>query len=203
MATINVQEFNGDILVDGSIQSDSLDAKEITTATLSVTGSITTPLVVDANVQVTGTITADFLNDKGSATNQAMSQNAVTNLFNQTHPIGQVYLSINSTSPASLFGGVWLQYTGDAYLKIVTSDAGKFGGTSTNHTIPIASMPSHNHDGSIGGGSAGIEADGLTVQVGYDNSTFRQTRTDTVNSQGGGEAYYPYYLGIYAWFRLS
>ena len=61
------------------------------------------------------------------------------------HPIGSIYISVNSTSPATLFGGTWTQITSDAYLKIVSSNAGNLGGTSSEHKIPISSMPNHSH----------------------------------------------------------
>lgn len=41
------------------------------------------------------------------------------------YPIGALYLSMNNTNPELLFGGKWKQLTTDAYLKIVTSDAGE------------------------------------------------------------------------------
>ena len=60
-------------------------------------------------------------------------------------PIGSIYLSVNSTSPASLFGGTWekikdkfLLASGDTY------SAGATGGEAT-HTLTIEEMPSHSH----------------------------------------------------------
>jgi len=61
------------------------------------------------------------------------------------YPIGSIYMSINTVSPATLFGGTWEQITDDAYLKIVSSNPGELGGTSSDHKITIESMPSHNH----------------------------------------------------------
>lgn len=60
-------------------------------------------------------------------------------------PVGSIYLSVNSTSPASLFGGTWekikdkfLLASGDTYTNGVT------GGEAT-HTLTLDEMPTHNH----------------------------------------------------------
>lgn len=60
----------------------------------------------------------------------------------RTFPVGAIYLSVNSTSPASLFGGEWerlkdrfLLGAGDTYA------AGNTGGSAT-HTIEDVNMPS-------------------------------------------------------------
>ena len=58
-------------------------------------------------------------------------------LLEQTYPVGSVYLSVNNTSPASLFGGTWEQLkdrfllgAGDTYSN------GAIGGNAThNHGL--------------------------------------------------------------------
>lgn len=57
------------------------------------------------------------------------------------HPIGSVWLSNSSTSPASLFGGTWTQLT-NAVLRAATS-TGYIG--SDTHTLTKEEMPSHYH----------------------------------------------------------
>ena len=61
------------------------------------------------------------------------------------YPVGAIYMSVSSTSPASLFGGTWEQIqnrfllaAGDTYA------AGKTGGEAT-HTLTVEEMPAHNH----------------------------------------------------------
>jgi hypothetical protein len=122
-------------------------------------------------------------------------------LLNQIYPVGSLYLTTNATNPSKFLGGTWEQITSDAYLKIVSSDAGSLGGTSSDHKIPIESIPSHNHtptDGhvvgaSISGGSSVIPV----YQYHNYNSAYR------TGLSGGGEAYYPYYYGIYVWKRVG
>lgn len=66
-------------------------------------------------------------------------------------------MSINSTSPATLFGGIWEQIQGRFLLSASSSyTAGDMGGASTinlshahttaGHILTVDEMPSHNHN---------------------------------------------------------
>ena len=129
-------------------------------------------------------------------------------------PIGSIYMSAANDEPGQLFGGTWEKLTGDAYLKIVTSGAGQYGGTSSEHKIPVASLPPHNHDVKFEGGDynhysfslfGGVQnpeniallQDSFTVGVhGLSGPLYTLTK-------GDGQAYYPYYYGIYVWRRVA
>lgn len=114
------------------------------------------------------------------------------------YPIGSIYISTSSTSPASFIGGSWTQITSDAYLKIVSSNAGSLGGTSAEHKIPISSMPSHKHNLSYREGAASGS------QWFLDPGTASAwTGNGSIGATGGGQAYYPYYYGIYVWKRTA
>ena len=127
------------------------------------------------------------------------------------YPIGSIYMSVNSTSPEVLFGGTWEQITDDAYLKIVSSNAGDLDGTSSNHKIPLSSMPSHSHvertrttDGNWN--PIAINNSGGSTGGAYPNSagwTNNATDYGDTYSSGGGQAYYPYYYGVYVWTRTA
>lgn len=80
-------------------------------------------------------------------------------LLNAIYPVGALYLSMNETSPATLFGGTWKQLTADAYLKIVTTGASETAQGQTDHTIPVSSMPSHTHTESSWGGTNKFRVD--------------------------------------------
>lgn len=69
----------------------------------------------------------------------------VNNSALSAYPVGSIYLSVNSTSPTTLFGGTWVQLkdkfmltAGDTYV------AGTTGGEAT-HTLSVNEMPSHTH----------------------------------------------------------
>ena len=75
------------------------------------------------------------------------------------YPIGSIYMSANSTSPATLFGGTWTQLK-DQFLLCAgsTYSAGSTGG-SANTTLTTANMPAHAHTRGtmdITGGWAGM-----------------------------------------------
>lgn len=66
------------------------------------------------------------------------------------YPVGSVYMSVNSTSPAELFGGTWTRWgNGRVPVGVDTSQtefdaAGKTGGSKT-HTLTVGQIPKHTH----------------------------------------------------------
>lgn len=68
------------------------------------------------------------------------------NLMDIIYPVGSVYSSYTSTSPASRFGGSWTAITG----AFPYYNAGTGTGGSNSHTLTIAEIPSHSHTGSDG-----------------------------------------------------
>lgn len=65
-------------------------------------------------------------------------------------PVGYIYQSYNSTSPANIYGGSWTQITG----RFLYCDNGTWTGGSNTHTLSISEMPSHSHASSVPGGAA-------------------------------------------------
>lgn len=63
-------------------------------------------------------------------------------LTDLTYPVGAIYQSTASTSPASLFGGSWSQIT-SRFLYNTTFSTGTGGESS--HTLTESEMPSHSH----------------------------------------------------------
>ena len=136
-------------------------------------------------------------------------QEIIAKLKNEIYPIGSIYTSINSTSPATLFGGTWEQLkdrfllaTGDSYA------AGTTGGEAT-HTLTTNEMPSHNHTltPTTNIGTGGVEVDGMTIQKGYIGSPVVNQFNNIYNvaNAGGGQAHnnMPPYLTVYMWKRTA
>lgn len=66
--------------------------------------------------------------------------------MDQIYPVGSIYMSVNSTSPATLFGGSWARIYDTFLLAAGTSySAGSNGGAATV-TLTERHMPSHTHD---------------------------------------------------------
>lgn len=146
------------------------------------------------------------------------------------YPIGSIFTTTNSNyNPNYFIGGSWTQLTGDAYFKIVTANAGVYGGQSDNK-IQISNMPSHNHsasttsngahshssEGRVSGSSGGNTifesypgaSSTRPVSVPRSGTNGGHSHTISVGNTGGDSngntvAYYPYYYGIYAWVRTA
>lgn len=81
-----------------------------------------------------------------AVTNQTVTPNkSMINIVDAVYPVGSIYMSVNSTSPASLFGGTWEQIKDRFLLGAGSKSAGATGGEE-NHTLTISEMPSHTHE---------------------------------------------------------
>ena len=141
---------------------------------------------------------------------------SITQLLLMAHPIGSIYLSTATTSPADLFGGTWERIKGKFIWGIGDGEtAGVTGGEKT-HTLTEAELPaidgriatavvgSHNTNGVTGHaygtnfGSVtkpiiGAEGKANGVQYGYGYKF------------GNGQAHnnMPPYYGAYIWRRTA
>lgn len=82
--------------------------------------------------------------------------NGLSAILSKIYPIGSIYMSVDSTSPASFLGGTWEQILGKFLLSsddvltdgtITTAGSyhiGDSGGEAT-HTLTVDEMPSHTH----------------------------------------------------------
>lgn len=137
--------------------------------------------------------------------------------LDEKHPKGFIYMSVDSTSPATLFGGYWVRLK-DRFLLGAgdTYSAGATGGASS-HTLTKAQIPRHshtiNHDHTISnllftapsssytykwdhnavGGIYGKVGDAYT---GYGGSS---------SEVGSGESFsiMPLYTVVYMWKRVT
>ena len=113
------------------------------------------------------------------------------------YPVGSIYMSVNSTSPSTLFGGTWERIQ-DRFLIAAgsTYKAGGTGGEAT-HTLTVNEMPAHSH---------GLYASDMT---GISSNACRYgeyaQRTVQSKSTGGGSAHnnMPPYLAVYVWKRTA
>ena len=113
-------------------------------------------------------------------------------LLDIIYPIGSIYQSTSSTSPATLFGGRWEQIK-DRFLYATNSGSAFTGGSSTA-TLDIKNIPSHNHlfrgDSMSGRFADLVRYDARDGSANTQNGVFSQTvksgsRT-WMGSSGGG-----------------
>lgn len=78
----------------------------------------------------------------------------INGFLDKTYPVGSIYMSMNSTSPGTLFGGTWEQIAGKFLVGVgngfvVRGSGGSKTHTHTtgDHTLTVDEMPVHNHDG--------------------------------------------------------
>lgn len=143
--------------------------------------------------------------------NGLIESRAMLNMY----PVGAVYMSVSSTSPATLFGGGWARIANGRVLVSQGTYAGRsFPVRSTGGeysvTLTEATMPSHKH---AGWGEASNRTNGLgfgiAYQYGRNNVGSRATDRDNYlyysEPRGGGAAHnniQPYYT-VYMWERTS
>ena len=134
----------------------------------------------------------------------------------QMYPVGSIYMSVNSTSPASLFGGTWEQLKDRFLLGAGSAYAAGSTGGEAAHTLSINEIPSHA--GHLYGNAGGVNGKGdakgawlkeininssLTTSYGWN---YKNNEYYPVNrSLGGGAAHnnMPPYLAVYMWKRVS
>lgn len=70
---------------------------------------------------------------------------ALDSLVDTIYPIGSIYMSVNSTSPQTLFGGTWEQIEDKFLLASGTSYSNGATGGSATVSLTKAQMPRHTH----------------------------------------------------------
>ena len=125
------------------------------------------------------------------------------NTYWQTiYPVGAIYMSASSTSPATLFGGSWTQLK-DRFLLAVGDtykSAGLIGGEA-DHTLTVAEMPSHRHGASEGQFHAYTGSNGADTVSGGTN--FKSIQYTAYVGGGGAHNNMPPYLAVYMWKRIA
>lgn len=125
------------------------------------------------------------------------------NLLDIVYPIGSMYISFSSTSPASSIGGTWSQITN----RVLRASTNTNTGGEDTHTLSINEMPTHNHGDATwvyyahlvnGGVKNGHRLTWVTDNSCSKNETFNKFT-------GGGKAHnnLPAYQNCYVWHRTA
>jgi len=123
--------------------------------------------------------------------------------INTIYPVGSIYMSVNETSPETLFGGTWerikdrfLLGAGDTY------EAGSIGGEA-KHKLEVYELPSHRHNivNYNENGAALTDRSPVVLgatRTGWEGSAF-------TSYEGAGQAHnnMPPYLTVNIWKRVS
>lgn len=134
--------------------------------------------------------------------NISIKDNSSWNTYlNLIYPVGSVYISYTSTSPATRFGGSWASITGRfPYFNAGIGTSGK-----NTHTLTVDEMPSHRH---VNNNSWGVQiAVGGVATDGDISGSWTTGLLEAVHypAVGGGAAHnnMPAYQTLYAWRRTA
>lgn len=119
------------------------------------------------------------------------------------YPVGALYWSSKSTSPASLFGGTWTQIKDRFILAAGSSYSNGATGGAATVTLTIDQIPSHRHDAKVilPSGESGTSGYGIekwaSGEYGY--------KAASTNYVGGGGSHnnMPPYIVKYCWERTA
>lgn len=125
-------------------------------------------------------------------------------ILEAVYPVGSIYMSVNSASPATLFGGTWEAIQGKFLLGAYgnTYKAGSTGGEAA-HTLTESEIPNHRHI--IWFPNDGGEQ---SAEIGYPVAGSKNTyyaEASKTSGTGGGAAHnnMPPYLAVYIWKRTA
>ena len=109
------------------------------------------------------------------------------------YPVGFIYMSVDSTNPANLFGGTWVAWgSGRVPVGVDTNDIAfdtveKTGGEKTV-TLTTEQIPSHKHSYPQQPNAFYKVADSASSSAAFPNANATPTQEQT-SSTGGGQAH--------------
>ena len=144
---------------------------------------------------------------RGDGTWQAVATSGLS-----AYPVGSIYQSTNSTSPAALFGGTWEQIASERVLMGASSS--HKAGTTVNAGLPnikgtanggVLSMVTPSSDGAFGGKyydtnnrhGGGTNGDWFSIY----NRTFDASRSNPI--YGASDTVQPAAYYVYIWHRVA
>ena len=122
------------------------------------------------------------------------------------YPVGSIYMSVNSTSPATLFGGTWEQLKDRFLLGAGGSYAVGSTGGEAAHTLTINEMPNHTHTHAGYPMGEPYTWAAPNMRVGYvytQENPYPNNVALSAVGNGDGHNNMPPYLAVYMWKRTA
>lgn len=122
-----------------------------------------------------------------------------------SRPVGSIYESTVSASPAELFGGTWSGFGAGRVLVGIDSTQTEFdtvektGGEKT-HTLTIDEFPNHDHD--IKAATGGSDPWGIGAPLNSGTAVFLDAYTESVGGDQPHNNLQPY-ITVYRWVRTA
>lgn len=190
----------------GTAQATESDFMPAPTGATMVDASMRIVIVINSDVNVTAKIDYDaYATIKYVDSADEKLQATIDAILSRIYPVGSIYLSVDSTSPESIFGGTWEPIpTGKMLLSAGDGYAVESTGGEAEHTLTVDELPSHSHDMII----KNTNENGRTDEAnnsGSGSSGFENFATWHTKTTGGGKAHnnLPPYLAVYMWKRIA
>ena len=147
-----------------------------------------------------------YYNSASTMSAAAMGDGQTPSAVSEPYPVGSIYLSVNSTSPADLFGGTWERINDCFLLAAGTTYAPGDTGGESSHTLTFSEMPSHTHyqQGFLTV-SPSTSSSAVSVRARDYNGSDPIDTTSASLGAGGGQPHnnMPPYLAVYVWKRTA
>ena len=200
--TVSSKEYTGKSLPVFDWSKDDFNFN-VPVSVLSPTNSNnpTTKQYVDDLTDVISLAVQDNTDNIAALSNQI--SNIKSTIFDDIYPVGSIYMSVNSTNPANLFGGTWTQLK-DRFLLGAgsTYTNGSTGGSATQR-LSVANLPSHTHPQYVatngGSTSANLDYNGWVSN----GKAVAQGIPTGATGQGTTFNIMPPYLVVYMWQRTG
>ena len=137
----------------------------------------------------------------------AIYQQVLAAVVERDRPVGSLYISENSTSPAELFGGTWERIEGKFIMGAGdTYPAGSTGGEA-KVAITVEQMPRHKHDwiGVMNKRKGEIDHSNYAPDISEDYLVSSYNSKAGVQYAGEGKPHnnIPPYYSMYIWRRVA
>ena len=170
---------------------------------LSTSGGTMTGTLTTKGIKLTKNVDYSNTPPSNPVEGQLFFQTANNLVLDMVYPVGSIYMSVNATSPSTLFGGTWEQIQDRFLLAAGNSySAGATGGEAT-HTLTIDELPDHGHTilyyDASGNQSFGYQFGSKGTRSGTPESS------SGIGHTGGSKAHnnMPPYLAVYMWKRTA
>lgn len=132
---------------------------------------------------------------------------SITQLLLMAHPIGSIYSSTATTSPADLFGGTWERIKGAFIWGIDDGEAAGCTGGEKTHMLTVDEIPAHAHteNGAVMVWNTKIGNVGADPARKEMASAAMVSPALNTRSTGSGQSHnnMPPYYGAYVWRRTA
>lgn len=171
-----------------------------------------TKVIADSVQNNTDKITS--LTNRVSSLESGSSSVTKSDVVDWIYPVDSIYISVNSTNPANLFGGTWIQLKDRFLLGAGNTYTNGSTGGEASHRLTANEIPKHKHtlgvansSGNILTGASGVPA--LPAYTAYAKNVSSTTsgvyRGEVENNSSTEIAHnnMPPYLVVYMWKRTG